>query len=126
MEYNRFIKFNISESTYSIDDFNVKIRVAALKERQHWVQPQIKDLKLVIPEHYIFMASNIFFIALVMTNKHLGKTTVIKSTLPPGRYKTSLDTSPPPKPLSLHCKQISKVKNEPDGQPSSFGFHARF
>ena len=36
-----------------------------------------------------------------------------------GSYKTSLDTSPPPKSLSLHCKQINKVKNELDNQPSS-------
>ena len=65
------------------------------------------------------MASNIFFIALGILDKHLEKTTLIKSTLPPGSYKTSLDTSPPPKSLSLHCKQINKVKNELDGQPSS-------
>ena len=65
------------------------------------------------------MASNILFIALGISDKHLEKTTLIKSTLPPGSYKTSLDTSPPPKSLSLHCKQINKVKNELDGQPSS-------
>ena len=117
---NRFIKFSISEGTYSIDDFNAKIKVAVLQERQDWVPPQIKDLRLVIPEHYTFMASNIFFIALGILDKHLEKTTLIKSTLPPGSYKTSLDTSPPPKSLSLHCKQINKVKNELDGQPSSF------
>ena len=34
-------------------------------------------------------------------------------------YKTSLDTSPPLKILSLHCRQINKVKNELDGKPSS-------
>ena len=44
---------------------------------------------------------------------------LIRLTLPPGSYKTSLDTSPPPKSLSLHCKQINKVKNKLDGQPSS-------
>ena len=66
------------------------------------------------------MASNIFFIALGISDKHLEKTTLIKSTLPPGSYKTSLDTLPPPQLLSLHCKQISKVKNELDRRPSSF------
>ena len=65
------------------------------------------------------MVSNIFFIALGILDKHLEKTTLIKSTLPPGSYKTFLDTSPPPKSLLLHCKQINKVKNELDGQPSS-------
>ena len=65
------------------------------------------------------MASNIFFIPLGIADKHLEKTTQIKSTLPPGSYKTSLDTLPPAKSLALHCKQINKVKNELDGQPSS-------
>ena len=84
----------------------------------YWVSPQIKHLKLVIPEHYTFMTSNIFFNALSIPKNHLEKTTLIKSTLPPGSYKTSLDTSPSPKLLSLHCKQINKIKNEVDGQPS--------
>ena len=119
VENNRFIKFSLSAGTYSIDDFNAKIKVAVLQERQDWEPPQIKDLKLVIPEHYTFMASNIFFIALGILDKHLEKTTLIRSILPLGSYKTFLDTSPPPKSLSLHCKQINKVKNEFDGQPSS-------
>ena len=118
-ENNRFIKLSLSAGTSSIDDFNQKIKVAVLQRRQDWVPPQIKDLGLVIPEHYTFTASNIFFIALGIPDKHLEKTTLIKSTLPPGSYKTSLDTSPTPKSLSLHCKQINKFKNELDGQPSS-------
>ena len=65
------------------------------------------------------MASNILFIALGILDKYLEMTTQIKSTLPPGSCKTSLETSPPPRLLSLHCKQINKVKNELDGQPSS-------
>ena len=65
------------------------------------------------------MASNIFFIMLGISDKHLEKTMLIRSTLPPGSYKTSLDTSPPPKILSLHCRQINKAKNELDGQPLS-------
>ena len=99
VENNTFIKFSLSAGTYSIDDFNVKIKEAVSQQRQGWEPPQIKDLKLVIPEHYTFMASNIFFIALGIADKHLEKTTLIKSTLPPGSYKTSLDTSPPPKSL---------------------------
>ena len=118
MENNKFIHFNLSAGTYSIDDFNAKIKVAILQERQDWEPPQIKDLKLVIPEDYTFMASNNIFIALGIQDKYLEKTTLIRSTLPPGSYKTSLDTSPPPISLSLHCKQINKVKNELDGKPS--------
>ena len=119
VENNRFIKFSISAGTYSIDGFNAKIKVAVLQERQDRVPPQIKDLKLVIPEYYTFMASSIFFIALGTLDKHFEKTTLIKSTLPLRSYKISLNTLPPPKSLSLHCKQINKVKNEFDGQPSS-------
>ena len=56
------------------------------------------------------MADNTIFIALRILDKYPEKTTLIRSNLPPGTYKTSLDISPPPKSLSLHCKQINKVK----------------
>ena len=65
------------------------------------------------------MAFNTFFIVLGIPNKYYEKTTLIRSTLPPGSYKTSLDTLPPLKSLLLHCKQINRVKNELDGQSSS-------
>ena len=65
------------------------------------------------------MASNTIFIALGIPDNYVEKTMLIRSTLPPSSYKTSLDTSPPPKPLSLYGKQTKKVKNELDGQPSS-------
>ena len=66
------------------------------------------------------MTSNNIFIALGIPVAYLEKITLIRSTLPPGSYKKSLDTSPAPTSLSLHCKQIKKVKNELDGQPSRF------
>ena len=119
VENNKFLHFKVSAGTYSIDDFNAKIKVAVLQKRQEWELPQIKDLRLVIPENYTFMASNIIFIALGIPDNYLEKTPLIRSTLTPGSYKTPLDIpSPPPKSLSLQCKQISKVKNELDGQPS--------
>ena len=65
------------------------------------------------------MTSNTIFIAFDIQDKYLEKTTLIRSTLPPRSFKTSLNTSPLPKPLLLHCKQINKVRNELDGQPSS-------
>ena len=119
VENNIFTKFSLSAGPYSIDDFNAKIKVAVSQQRQDWVPPKIKELRLVIPEHYTFMVFSIFFIALGIVDKHLEKTMLIKSTLPPGSYKTSFDTSPSPQLLSLHCRQINKVKNELDGQPSS-------
>ena len=50
-----------------------------------------------------------------------GHTTTLrnKSALLPGSYKTSFDTSPPQKSVSLHYKQINRVKNKVDGHPSS-------
>ena len=93
--------------------------MAILQKKQDWEPPQIEDLKLVIQEHYTFMALNTIFIVLGITDNYLENTTLIRSTLPPGSYKTSLNTSPPPKSLSLHCKQINKFKNELYGQPSS-------
>ena len=119
VENNKFIHFNLSAGTYSIDDFNAKIKVAILQQRQDWEPPQIKDLQLVMPENYTFIASNIFFILLGIPNDYLAKTMLIMPRLFPGSYKTSLDTSPPPISLSLHCRQTNKVKNELDGQPSS-------
>ena len=119
MGNNFFIKFSLLAGTYLIDDFNAKIKVAVLQQRQDWVPPEIKDLRLIIPEHYTFMASNIFFITLGIPDKHLEKTTLMKSTLPRGSYKTSLDLSSPPQLLSLHRKQINKIKNKLEFQPSS-------
>ena len=119
MENNKLIHFNLSAGTYSIDDFNAKIKVAISQKIQDWEPPQIKYLKLAIPEHWTFMASNTIFITLGITNNYLEKTTLIRLTLPPESYKTSLDTSLTLKLLSLHCKQINKVKSELDEQPSS-------
>ena len=82
VENNKFIHFNLSAGTYSIDDFNAKIKVAILQQRQDWEPPQIKDLRLVIPEDYTFIVSNNIFIALGIPDNYLEKTTLIRSTLP--------------------------------------------
>ena len=62
----------------------------------------------------IFIADNTIFYTLGTQDNYLEKTTLIRSTIPPGSYKTSLDTSPP-KILLLQCKQINKFKNWLDG-----------
>ena len=74
VENNKLIHFNLSAGTYSFDGFNAKIRVAVLQKRQDWEPPQIKDLELVIPKDYTFMAPNIIFIALVIPDIYLEKT----------------------------------------------------
>ena len=79
VENNIFIKFILSTGTYWIDDLNTKIKIVVLEQWQDWVPPKIKDLRLIVPEHYTYMASNIFFIALGILNKHLEQTKLIKS-----------------------------------------------
>ena len=71
VENDKFIHFNLSAGTYSIDDFNTKTKEFVLQQRQDWEPPQIKDLKLVIPEDYTFMASNNIFIVLGIKDKYL-------------------------------------------------------
>ena len=50
---DRHIKFMVSTGTYSTDGFNWKVKLAVLKQRQDRDEPQIKDLKLAIPQHDI-------------------------------------------------------------------------
>ena len=58
-----YIQFNLSAGTYSVDNFNAKIKAAVLRQKQKWDAPQIKDLKLIKQENYAFTADNKFFIA---------------------------------------------------------------
>ena len=110
MENNKFPHFNLSEGTSSIDDFNAKIKQAVLQQSQGWEAPEVKDLKLVIPEHWIFMASNTILIALGIPDNYLEKTTLIRSTLPPGSYKTYLDTPPPQNHYRCTVNKSTKLK----------------
>ena len=83
LKNNKLIHLNLSAGSYSTDDFNAKIKVAILQKRQDWEPPQIKDLRLVIPEHYKFMASNTIFTAFGILDNYLEETTPIRATLPP-------------------------------------------
>ena len=84
VENDKFIHFNLSAGTYFIDDFNAKIKVAILQQRQDLEPSQSKELRLSIPEDYIFMADNHVFITLGIQDNCLEKNTLIRSTLPPG------------------------------------------
>ena len=65
VENTKFISFNLSAGTYSSDDFKANIKVAFLLQRQDWEPRQIKDLRLVIPKDYTFMADNTILFRLV-------------------------------------------------------------
>ena len=61
-----------------------------MEQRQNWEPPQTKGLKQMIPKDCTFMADNTIFVALGIQDKYLKKATLIRSTLPPASYKTSL------------------------------------
>ena len=42
IENTKFIHFNLSAGTYSIDDFNAEIKVAILQQRQDWQHLKLK------------------------------------------------------------------------------------
>ena len=85
------MKFTLFAGTYSTDDFNAKVQVAVLQQKEDKEVPQFKEL-LAIPEHYTFMVSNRFFIALGILGNYFEKILHNKSTLTPGSYKTPFDT----------------------------------
>ena len=84
VENTNFISFNLSAGIYLIDNFNAKIKVEILQQRLDWELPQIKDLRLVMPKDYTFMASNNILIALGIPDNYLEKATLPRSALPPG------------------------------------------
>ena len=98
-----YIEFTLSGGTYSIYDFNAKIRAAVLQQKQNWNAPHIKNLKLVVPENYPFIADNNLFTALGMPEKILKNINIKYSLVFSGSYKTQLVTTFPSKSLSLHC-----------------------
>ena len=112
VENTKFISFNLSAGTYSIDDFNAKIKVAILQQGQDWEPPQIKDLKLVIPEDYTFLAFNTIFIALDIQGRCLEKTTLNRSTLLPSSFcrqcKTEISL---PLNFTKYCKRWKNIAN---------------
>ena len=59
------INFTLPADTYSIDEINAKVKSEGLIQRQDWEVLQIKDSKVSVPEHYIFIASNIVFIGFI-------------------------------------------------------------
>ena len=45
VENRNFIHSSVPAGTYSIDNFNTKIKELVLQQRHNWEPPQIKDLK---------------------------------------------------------------------------------
>ena len=49
-------KLIVSAGTYSTEKFNQNMKDVIKGKRNKWVAPQIKDYKLVIPEHHTFFS----------------------------------------------------------------------
>ena len=110
VENTKFISFNLSAGTYSIDDLMQKLRWQSYRKDRTGNHLKLKTWGWWCQKTTHSLPRILFLSRL---------TTLIRSILPPSSYKSSLDTSPPPKSLSLHCKQINKLKNELDDQSSS-------
>ena len=59
------IKFTLSEGTYSIDDFNAKVKMSIPQQRQGWESLHIKDLNLLIPKTICLRLAMRFFTLLI-------------------------------------------------------------
>ena len=79
-----------------------------------WKPPIIENYQLKIPDLYTFIASNLLFGALGITNNI--KLSAVKSSLFKGAYQTTL--IPSPKNIYFYCNQIDEIANEINGQPS--------
>ena len=79
-----------------------------------WKPPIIENYQLKIPDLYTFIASNLLFEALGITNTI--KLSTVKSSLFKGAYQTTLTT--PTKNVYFYCNQIDEIANEINGQPS--------
>ena len=64
VENRNLIHSRIPAGTYSINDFNTKIKEFVLQPRKDLEPSQIKGLKLVIPRDYTFWTDNSIFITL--------------------------------------------------------------
>ena len=80
-----------------------KTQAAVLQQKQNWNAPHINNLRVVMPENYVFTADNNFFIVLGMPKKILKSVNMKCSLVFSGSYKMQLVTTPPPKSLSLYC-----------------------
>ena len=100
-----------------MNKFNQKMKDAIKGKGDQWVPVQIKDYNLIIPEHHTFVASALLFKAMGVSANFL---TNMKSMLTTGKYQKTL--KPPPKKVTLHCKEIDSQHNEIDSQPSTWLF----
>ena len=108
------IQITLSKGSYSIDQFNQLFTKNNDIRTMQWKPPIIENYLLKIPDSYTFIASNLLFEALGITNT--TKLSAVKSSLFKGAYQTTL--TPTPKNIYFYCNQIDEKANEINGQPS--------
>ena len=91
------IKIMLSKRSYSIDQFNQLLTKNNEILTMQWKPPIIENYQLKIPDLYTFIASNLLFEALRITNTI--NLSAVKSLLFKGAYQTTL--TPPPKNIFL-------------------------
>ena len=104
----------LSKGSYSIDQFNQLLTKNNEILTSQWEPSIIENYQLKIPDSYTFIASNLLFKALGITN--VIKLSAVKSLLFKGDYQTTL--TPTPKNIYFYCNQIDELANEINGQPS--------
>ena len=72
VENRNSIHSSIPAGTYLIDDSNTKIKEFVSQQMQDREPPQIKDLKLMIPKDYTFLADNTIFIVLARHTRQIS------------------------------------------------------
>ena len=108
------IQITLSKGSYSIDQFNQTLAKNNDINTMQWKPPIIKNYQLKIPDLYTFIASNLLFEALGITNTI--KLSAVKSSLFKGGYQTTL--TPTSKNIYFYCNRIDEIANEINGQPS--------
>ena len=78
-----------------------------------WKLPIIENYQLKIPDLYTFIASNLLFEALGITNTI--NLSAVKSSLFKGANQTTI--TPTPKNVYFYCNQIDEISNKINGQP---------
>ena len=107
------IQIMLSKGSYSIDQFNQVLSKNNTILTMQWKPPIIENYQLKIPDLYTFIASNLLFEALGITNTI--KLSAVKSLLFKGAYQTTL--TPTPKIYIFTAIKLTKYPTKLMGSP---------
>ena len=108
------IKIMLSKGSYSIDQFNQLLTKNNEILTMQWKPPIIENYQLKTPDLYTFIASNLLFEAIGITNTI--NLSAVKSSLFKGAYQTTL--TPAPKNIYFYISQVDQISNKINSQTS--------